>query len=328
MIKPLSLKPHDAVALIAPADRPREPSEVQRAKTWLERIGLRVKVGAYVLARHGYLAGTDAERLEDFHAAWADDDVRAIFCLRGKWGASRLLTMIDYGLVASHPKIFVGCGDVTALLLAIHQRTGLVTFHGPNLATMKSAETAQALGQALTRNAPIGKIPRERPQFQSPNEGDTNLDFGIWDLGFELPHVIFRGGTATGKLIGGSIAALIGLFGAPFHPNPDGALLFLEETDQRFSQFDRDLTTLRLAQFSTAVNGLVIGECAGANLKDNINSLSLEEIFAEQLAHISAPACYGLPIGQGKVQHTLPIGVQARMDADAGTLEILETATI
>lgn len=317
MLKPPSLQPHDTVALIAPADRPHEPSEAQRAKAWLERSGFRVKIGVHILARHGYLAGTDAERLEDFHAAWADDDVRAIFCLRGKWGASRLLNLIDYELIKLHPKIFVGCGDVTALLLAIYQRTRLVTFHGPNLATMKSAETAQALGHALTTKGTIGLIDGRRE-----TENAYTAVFG------HPSSITFRSGVATGKLIGGSIAALIGLLGTPLHPDPQHSLLFLEETDQRFSQFDRDLTTLRLAQFSTAVNGLIIGECAGAAVKDSPNSLSLEEIFAEQTERLTMPVCYGLPIGQGKVQHTLPIGIQARMDADAGTLEFLESATI
>jgi muramoyltetrapeptide carboxypeptidase len=232
--------------------------------------------------------------------------------------------MIDYDLIAAHPKIFVGCGDVTALLLAIHQRTRLVTFHGPNLATLKSTETAKTLQRALTSKEPIGKI---LSPFRGHNS-QSSAPKGAEDWGVDESVVTFRGGQATGKLIGGSIAAIIGLFGTPFHPDPQDALLFLEETDQRFSQFDRDLTTLRLAQYSTAVNAVVIGECAGAGLKDSINSLSLEEIFAEQLAHVPAPASYGLPIGQGKVQHTLPIGVPARMDADAGTLEILESATL
>ncbi|MCA1553280.1 MAG: LD-carboxypeptidase, partial [Chloroflexi bacterium] len=88
MIRPPRLSVGDAVVVIAPADRPREPSEVLVAQRWLEAQGFRVKVGAHVFARHGYLAGTDAERLADFHGAWRDDEVRAIFCVRGTWGAA------------------------------------------------------------------------------------------------------------------------------------------------------------------------------------------------------------------------------------------------
>jgi muramoyltetrapeptide carboxypeptidase len=129
---------------------------------------------------------------------------------------------------------------------------------------------------------------------------------------------------ATGVLLGGSISALIGLIATPFAFDPANKVLFLEETDQRFSQFDRDLTTLRLAGVTTHVNGLVVGECAGASARESPQTLSLEEIFAEQIARLSAPACYGLPIGQGRVQHTLPIGIQARLDAGTSTLELLE----
>ncbi|MEP7200541.1 MAG: LD-carboxypeptidase [Chloroflexota bacterium] len=321
MIKPPALKPNDLIALIAPADRPREPSEVQQAKAWLEREGYRVRVGEHVFARHGYLAGTDAERLADFHAAWADDDVRAILCARGKWGASRLLSMIDFDLIAAHPKIFVGCGDITSLLVAIQQRTGLVTFHGPTAARLGSSdETRASLVRAITTSEPV-VVPS--PKSQVPGQ-KADAAHGTWDNS----TVTFRSGQTTGQLLGGSLSALISLLGTPFAFEPRGALLFLEEADQRFSQFDRDLTTLRLADITPTIVGLVIGECVGAAAKDTPQTLSLEEIFAEQIERISAPACYGLPIGQGRVQHTLPIGVMARMDADAGTLELLESATV
>ncbi|MBI5876134.1 MAG: LD-carboxypeptidase [Chloroflexi bacterium] len=303
MHKPTLLKPGDTVALIAPADRLREPSEVSIAARALEALGLRVKIGAHVHGRHGYLAGTDDERLADFHAAWADEDTRAIFCLRGRWGALRLLMQLDFDLIAANPKIIVGCGDVTALLVAIHLSTGLVTFHGPNLVNLRSPETRESLRRALMTTEPAGAIRR---------------------LDDPAPTATLRGGTTTGKLIGGSLAALVGLNGTPHALRPQNTLLFLEESEQRFSQFDRDLTTLRLSGITTATNGIAIGECVGA-FNSSPTFLSLEEIFAEQVAPLSAPAFYGLPIGQGLVQQTLPIGVHAALDADAGVLEIAES---
>ena len=306
MIKPPSLKPNDIVAILAPADRPREPSEAQIAQRALEAMGLRVRIGAHVLGRYGYLAGTDEERLADFHAAWADDAVRGIFCLRGKWGASRLLPLVDFDLIASHPKIFVGCGDVTALLVAVHQHTDLITFHGPNLVNVKSAETRQALQHTLTSGEPVGVIPR---------------------LADPSPTATLRGGITEGKLIGGSLAAIVGLNGTAHQLNPQGALLFVEETDQRFSQFDRDLTTLRLAGITTAVEAFAIGECVGA-YNSSPTFLSLEEVFAEQVERLTAPVFYGLPIGQGAHQYTLPIGVHARLNADTGALDVMESGTL
>lgn len=306
MLKPEHLKPGDSVALIAPADRPREPSEAAIAARTLEGLGLRVKIGAHVCGRHGYLAGSDDERLADFHAAWADDDVRAIFCLRGKWGASRLLAQIDFDLIAAHPKIIVGCGDVTALLIAIHQAAGLVTFHGPNLVSLRAPESRELLRRAVMSAEPPGAIRR----LDDPS-----------------PTATLRPGRATGKLIGGSMAAIVGLNGTPHALKPEDTLLFLEETDQRFSQFDRDLTTLRLSGITTATDGIAIGECAGA-FNSSPTFLSLEEIFAEQMAPLTAPAFYGLPIGQGRVQYTLPIGVHAALDAGTGTLEVAESGVV
>jgi muramoyltetrapeptide carboxypeptidase len=314
-MKPLALKPNDTVAIVAPADRPREPSELQTAASWLQAQGWHVKMGGHVLGRHGYLAGADAERLDDFHGAWADDEVRAIFCARGTWGASRLLSLLDFDMIAAHPKIFVGCGDISALLVALHARTGLVTFHGPNLDRLSSSqETRTHLLRALTSVEAIGQVP-------VAGNGATAAD--AWPA----PTLTLRGGSAQGRLIGGSLRALVGLQGTPYRFEPRGKLLFLEERDQRFSQFDRDLTTLRLSGITDQVNGLLIGECPGASPRDAGNSLSLEEIFAEQVQRLSAPALYGLPIGQGRVQYTLPIGVEARLDADARSLEVLEGAT-
>jgi muramoyltetrapeptide carboxypeptidase len=324
LLKPSALKPGQTIALIAPADRPREPSEVQRAARWLERSGYRVKLGAHVHDRYGYLAGTDAERLADLHAAWADDEVRAILCVRGKWGASRLLSMLDYDLIAAHPKIFAGCGDITALLVAIQQRTGLVTFHGPTAARFgTSAETRASLLRALRGAEPPEKI-SSAPAGSAGDERKPSDD-AAWDANGST--VSLRSGCATGTLLGGSLSALIGLLGTPYAFEPRGALLFVEESQQRFSQFDRDLTTLRLANATTSVAGLIIGECAGAAQRDSPQTLSLEEIFSEQVERLSCPVLFGLPIGQGTVQHTIPIGVPARMDTDAGLLEMLEGGT-
>ena len=320
MIKPRALNPGDTVALIAPADHPREPSEISQAKNWLERSGYRVSIGAHVFGEYGYLAGSDADRLSDIHTAFADDRVRAILCVRGKWGASRLLSQLDFDLIQRNPKVIVGCGDVTALLIAIWQRTGMVTFHGPLASRLGSSpETRESLLSVLSGKQGMLVVNQRLPGHTSDD------DDAPWPSSPSL--ITYRPGLATGVLLGGSLSALIGLIATPFAFDPANKLLFLEETDQRFSQFDRDLTTLCLAGVTTRVNGLVIAECAGASARESPQTLSLEEIFAEQIARLSAPACYGLPIGQGRVQVTLPVGIQARLDAVTGTLELLEAGT-
>ncbi|MCA1554980.1 MAG: hypothetical protein LC737_11450 [Chloroflexi bacterium] len=154
--------------------------------------------------------------------------------------------------------------------VAIQQRTGLVTFHGPNLHQLgSSAETRERLIRALTSAEPI-RVQRLTSNVRSAQSQDATPDIerGTWDVG--QPILTFHGGSATGTLIGGSLRALVGLLGTRFAFEPRGTLLFLEEAQQRFSRFDRDLTTLRLADVTTRVNGIVVGECAGASAHRDI----------------------------------------------------------
>ena len=131
VIRPRRLEVGDTIGLVAPANATFLEQELQVARETFEAFGLRVKVGRHLLDRYGYFAGTDESRAADVNAAFADPEVDAVFALRGGWGSARLLPRLDYDLIRRHPKILMGYSDVTALLLAIHARTGLVTFHGP-----------------------------------------------------------------------------------------------------------------------------------------------------------------------------------------------------
>jgi len=303
LIKPKALRPGDTIGILSPSSATPDAGRIDLAIERLTREGYRVALAQNARKRHAHMGGTDAERVADIHELFGRDDVHAVFCARGGDSAPRLLGDIDYGLIRAHPKVFVGYSDITSLHLAFFKRAGLVTFHGPSLVNLRSPETRESLRRALMTTEPAGAIRR---------------------LDDPAPTATFRGGTATGKLIGGSMAAIVGLNGTPHALRPQNTLLFLDESEQRFSQFDRDLTTLRLSGITTAANGIAIGECAGA-FNSSPTFQSLEEIFAEQLERVRAPSFYGLPIGQGRVQHTLPIGVHAALDADAGLLEIAES---
>src|SRR5690349_30490 len=129
--RPRRLQPGDTVGLVDPASALWEPVNVEIVEESLAALGFKTKRGANLLARRGYFAGTDEQRAADVNAMFADPEVRAIHCVRGGWGCARLLPLLDWQTIARNPKILLGYSDITALLLALHARTGLVTFHGP-----------------------------------------------------------------------------------------------------------------------------------------------------------------------------------------------------
>src|SRR5215831_13945641 len=131
VLKPKRLTPGDTITLVAPANATFEPVDLQIATETLEALGFKVRVGAHLLDRHGYLAGNDKARADDINRAFADPAVAAVHAIRGGWGSARLLPYLDFDVIRRNPKVVIGFSDVTALLLAIHAKTGLVTFHGP-----------------------------------------------------------------------------------------------------------------------------------------------------------------------------------------------------
>src|SRR5215831_8250818 len=131
VLKPKRLTPGDAVTLVAPANATFEPVDLQIAKESLEALGFKVKVGAHLLDRHGYLAGDDKARADDINKAFADSSVAAVHAIRGGWGSARLLPYLDFDTIRRNPKVLIGYSDVTALLLSVYGKSGLVTFHGP-----------------------------------------------------------------------------------------------------------------------------------------------------------------------------------------------------
>src|SRR5882724_131913 len=131
LIKPRRLAPGQTIGLVAPSSAPNEPDRIRFAAETIESLGFRVRSGAHLRDRDGYLAGSDADRARDINAMFADDAVDAIWCVRGGYGASRLLPALDYELIRRKPKALIGYSDITALHMAIQRHVGLVTFHGP-----------------------------------------------------------------------------------------------------------------------------------------------------------------------------------------------------
>ena len=310
-IKPPALKPGDRVGLACPASRPASPAVVRQSVKVVEEIGLNAVVGKHVLNVHGYMAGTDDERLADLNSFLADDSIAAIFCITGGFGTIHLLDQLDYTSIAEHPKIIVGCDDITSLLLAVHGSSGLITLHGPTLDQVRSRYTFDRLKTAVTSRDPL-------PAISVEDCGDERF----------VPAVAYApiGGRVEGLALGGNLTAVVSLMGTPFQPDFDQRILFLEDVNERHDILDRWLTTLYISGHLARTSGVAFGDFAGCGTKSSYTTLSLEDLFGARVKMLSKPTCFGLPLGQSDRAATIPIGINTVFDADKGRLEFTESA--
>ncbi|HXT22495.1 MAG TPA: LD-carboxypeptidase [Thermoanaerobaculia bacterium] len=313
LVKPHHLSAGDTVGLVLPASQAFEASTIDLAREQLEAVGFRVKVGTHARSKHGYLAGTDEERVADLMAMFADPEVAAIFCFRGGWGTPRLLPLLDFQAIAAHPKPFVGYSDITALLNAIHQETGLVTFHGPIAASNLRPFNRESLQRVLMSTEPIGTL-------ANPPKEDDELVPRSYRI------VTITPGQARGRLAGGNLTLVASLMGTPWEVDAEGAILLLEDVEEELYRIDRMLTQLALGGVLQRAAGIVFGYCTDCPVEGP--SLSLEEILADHIGRLRIPAMAGFAFGHREKVLTLPIGLTATLDSTAGTLSFDETGDV
>lgn len=311
IIKPPKLKEGDLIGMIIPASMSFEADTIGRARAQLEALGYRVKLGAHVYDRYGNLAGTDRDRAADVNAMFADPEVAGISCFSGGWGTPRLLPYLDYEMIRRHPKVIMGFSDITGLLNAIHRKTGLVTFHGPNADSLYEPYTLGNYRRAVMSTEPIGLLapPEKRP---------TDL------IDRENRVVTLRGGKGSGRLVGGNLSLVAATTGTPYEIETDGKILFLEDTHEELYRLDRMLTQLWLAGKFERLAGFVFGRCTDCPVSGP--ALSIGQLLRERFSHV--PSIWGLSFGHIEKKLTLPIGLSATLDADAGTLTIDESAVV
>jgi len=312
-VKPKRLAPGDTVMLVAPANATFNSIELQIARESLEALGFKVRVGAHLLDRHGYLAGDDKARADDINKAFADSSVSAVHAIRGGWGSARLLPYLDYDTIRRNPKVLIGYSDVTALLLSIHAKTGLVTFHGPI-----------GLGRWDSYSLDYYK----RVLFNGEEVTYSNKQ-GLSDrnalVQTEFRTLTIAPGKARGRLLGGNLTVMTAILGSPYVPDWDDAILFTEDVGEDYYRIDRMLTQLKLAGVLGKIKGFVFGGCSECGPGDgNFGTLTLEEIFADHVKPLGIPAWQGAMIGHGQPQWTLPVGAEVEIDATAGTMKLLE----
>ena len=300
VIIPKRLRKGDQIGVISPAGAVNI-SELLAGIELLESWGFSVKLGKHVSNTRGYLAGEDEERLEDLHAMFENPDIKAILCSRGGYGTMRLLPRIRYDLIGQHPKILVGFSDITALLLSLYAKTGLVTFHGPVVRGLGTG--SQGNGESLLR--------------MLTSEGPFEVDLG------KDGAVIVPGGRVQGPLLGGNLSLLCHLTGTPFLHPLSGTILFVEEKGEALYRVDRMLTHLMLSGELDGLAGLVGGGFEECGDPSDIRSL-FEEMFSE----VTFPVVLGLPVGHGPRNVSLPIGMMAILDTERMSLFVNGIPTI
>ncbi len=308
--KPKRLREGATVALIAPAS-PVSDEKIIKALANLAALGYNVREGDSLRARYGYLAGKDEARLADLHWAFSDPDVDAVWCVRGGYGVTRLLPHIDYDLIRKHPKPFIGFSDVTALHIAIGQKTGLVTFHGPVAASDFPENTLQHF-RAMLVNPQSGYLLRT-PDAEEDLTDEAFRPFSI------------APGTASGQLTGGNLSLLAALAGTEFEPSFRQKIVFIEDVGEQPYRIDRLLTQLLQATDLNEAAGIALGVFAECGPKNTEFSLSLPETLRDRLGNLGIPVLYGLPFGHVAHQATFPYQIDARLDANNQTLTLLET---
>ena len=287
------------VALLAPAGALRGADDLRRAEANTRSLFWEPVAGAHVLDRSGYLAGDDRARLSDLNAALADDDIGAIWCARGGYGAMRLLEHVDYASLRRRPKVFIGYSDITALHAAFATRCEIVTYHGPTARATLTTFSRDSLERAIAGQDSCGLA-----------ENATTL----------------HGGRARGHLIGGNLALLCALVGTPFEPIFDGAILVVEDVNEAVYRVDRMLTQLVLAGRLQRCAAIAFGAFTEVPVDAPVEQLgarSLSDVLAETALRLGVPCISGIPVGHIDDQWTLPLGAQVELDADARCLRIL-----
>lgn len=312
--RPPRLRPGDTIGLIEPASATDEPFDIKLVEEVVVALGLKPKRGQHVLGRYGYLASGDRERAADINAMFADREVRAILAIRGGWGCARLLPYLDYATIRANPKLLMGYSDITALHMAIAAHGGAITLHGPNGASAWGKESVATFKQVAFEGA--------MPTYVNPVANEDRL------VQRRYRTQPITSGKARGRLLGGNLTVLTALVGTPHLPDFKDAILFLEDVDEAEYRVDRMLTQLSLAGILRSVAGVVFGHCTDCKGSSSgvYGGFTITNILQQHIGSLRVPAFQGSFFGHLDDQFTIPVGTLAEIDADAGTLRLLEPA--
>lgn len=307
-IKPKKLIKGDLIGLISPASSPDDLSLIESGVRYIEKLGYHTILGKNVGKTRGYLAGTDSERVDDVHQMFADKKVKAIFCLRGGYGAFRLLDKIAYKIIRNNPKIFVGFSEITALQMTFLRKANLITFAGPmvlpNFSNEVSTYTEENFWRMITSTKKFGEI--KLPKLDKL----PSLNLGI----------------TAGRLVGGNLAVFVSLLGTKYLSDLNNKILLLEEINEPPYKIDRMFNQLRLSKVFDKVSGIILGNFIDCNEPDKEKkSLTIEEVWNDYFSSVKIPVIHSFPHGHIKDMVTLPIGSKIKLNATKGFIEFTES---
>jgi len=309
IIKPKRLKSGDVIGVISPASSPDDLIKIENGVKYLEKLGYRIEVGKNVGKQTGYFAGTDSERLEDIHSMFKNKNVKAVYCVRGGFGSTRLLDKIDYKIIRNNPKIFVGYSDINALQMAFFTKCGLITFAGPMVAVDFADEishfTEETFWRIITSNKKIGRI-------QNPNK--------------EKFYVLNKG-RAQGRIIGGNLSIINSLIGTEYLPKMKDSILLLEEINEAPYRIDRMLKQLRILKILKSIRGIILGDFVKCLEYDpDKKTFSLNDVITDYFEGLKIPVIYNFRLVHLKEKITIPFGIRAVLNASKAFVEINENA--
>lgn len=296
--KPKALKKGDTIHVVA-SSSPFDKTQFLKGVAVLKRWGFRVRYHKGIFKRHPYLAGSDKRRARELiHAL--NNKAAAILFARGGYGSMRLLSLLDNEKITGHPKVILGYSDVTSLLIYLQKRLGWVNFYGPvvagNLGANADSDTLDSLYTILTSTRPVGPYHFE-------------------DV------VTIKKGRVRAPLVGGCLSLVTSLLGTQYELNTDNKILFLEDVNERPYEVDRMLMHLKLAGKLKKCRGLIFGPFVGPNPAEHYLK-TVKDIVSE----CNFPVVFNFPAGHGPKKLSLPLGIQAELDATRKTLTFLEGA--
>ena len=308
MLKPKPLRRGDTIGLVGISGAMHDPeTKFEKMMEAIDALGYRTIIADSCREEYGYLSGTDESRAKGLNQMFRDDRVDAVVCMRGGYGVARMLDLVDFDVMRANPKLVLGYSDITALHTAIHQKVGMVTIHGPMpcSAWMEFNDfTRESMLRALTSTEPLGRV--VNPEGMEPQ--------------------CIVPGKCTGQLVGGNLTLIASACGTPFALDATDKVLLLEDVGEYIYRLDSMLTQLRQAGMFEQCAGVVLGGFTNCTEEYERYALHLDDIIRDIIVPAGKPVLANLSIGHMDTKITVPLGVQVAVDAEAGTLEFLESA--
>ena len=311
---PEALAEGDTIGIVSPASAIFESEPYEIAKETFEAMGLKVKFGKNTRNRYGHLAGTDEERAEELNEMFRDNSIKAVIALRGGSGAARILDKLDYEAIKNNPKIFIGYSDITALHMAIFEKTGLVTFHGPVAVSSWNSFSFDYLKRLL--------FDKEAIAYENPTSKGDEL------VQTKNRIRVINEGTVKGQLLGGNLSVLTGIMGSEYFPEDwKGKILYLEDVGEKIYAVDRMMSQLYLGGVLEQISGFIFGKCTDCDPGGSgYGSLTMEEVIDHYIKPLNIPAYSGAMIGHISDNVTVPNGIETELNASEGTFRLLSPA--